>query len=336
MHEILTGCKIISWISKINIVLIAIQEDRIQTISKIYSLIKNNSLFKICILKKKYPGGSSKVLIKSLTGKEIPYGKHSIDIGYLVFNVATIYAIKRAIINGEPLTQRIVSCLGDKNLLSGNFWIRIGTPIKYFVSDKTPEKFSNISIRLGGLFMGKKIYNLNYSVLKKTNCISIKSKKEKDQNIIEYTCIRCSFCSHVCPIDLLPQQLYWYSKNHNHTQTKKHHMLDCIECKACEKVCPSNIPLVRYFKKEKQILKNINLENDRKKLFFMRFQIKQKRLLNEKNAINNYDINNKKLSIVSGKDLNIFQKKDILINNTEKNIRKKILQEAINRIKAKK
>lgn len=135
MDEILKGCKIVSWISNIRIVLIVIQEDKIETISKIYSLVKKESLFKVCILKTKYPGGSSKVLIKSLTGKEIPYNKHSIDLGYLIFNVATIYAIKRAIINGEPLIQRIVTFLGNKNRLSGNFWTRIGTPVKEFFTN---------------------------------------------------------------------------------------------------------------------------------------------------------------------------------------------------------
>lgn len=335
MHEILEGCKIISYISKINKVLIAVQEDRKQAITKIYTLIKNQSLFKLCILKKKYPGGSSKVLIKSLTGKEIPNGKHSVDIGYLIFNVATIYAIKRAIINGEPLTERIISCLGNKNFLSGNFWIRIGTPIEYFLHDKKPNELSNLSICLGGALMGTRIYNINYSVLKKTNCISVQFQKEKDKNIIEYTCIRCSACSNVCPINLLPQQLYWYSKNHNHKETKKHYVLDCIECRACEKVCPSNIPLVTYFKQEKQILKNINSENNRKKLSFMRFHMKKKRLLHEKNIINKHYINNEHLSIEDNKNLNIFEKQDIIKNNTEKNIRKKILKEAINRVKNK-
>jgi len=123
ISEILIGCKIICWITKIKTVLIAIQEDNIQSISKIQHLIKNKSLFKICIIKKKYPAGSSKVLVKSLTGKEVPHGKHSIDIGYLIFNVATIFSIKRAIINGKPLTERVVTLMSDKNLLSGNLYI---------------------------------------------------------------------------------------------------------------------------------------------------------------------------------------------------------------------
>jgi len=324
-HEILTGCKIISWITKIKLVLIAIQEDSLESISKIQSVIENEPLFKICILKKKYPGGSSKVLIKSLTGKETPYGKHSIDIGYLVFNVATIFSIKRAIVNGEPLTERIVTFLGEKKFLSGNFWIRVGTPIKYFLTDNKLKKCFIASIFLGGPFMGKRIYDMNYSVLKSTNCISIFFKKEQYQKIHEEICIRCSYCSSVCPVNLLPQQLYWYSKNKNHKQTKKHYILDCIECKACEKVCPSYIPLVKYFKQEKIFLKNNILEDNRKKIALIRFKEREKRLLIMKKTIDiNYD--------------NVFstEKKDKNIHDINRNIRRRIVEEAIERMQAKK
>ncbi|ACL29935.1 hypothetical protein Buap_1040 [Buchnera aphidicola str. APS (Acyrthosiphon pisum)] len=323
ISEILIGCKIICWITKIKTVLIAIQEDNIQSISKIQHLIKNKSLFKICIIKKKYPAGSSKVLVKSLTGKEVPHGKHSIDIGYLIFNVATIFSIKRAIINGKPLTERVVTLMSDKNLLSGNFWVRIGTPIKYFLTSNKLKQSFIASVYLGGPFMGKKINNLNHSILKKTNSIFITHKKEKNESISEKTCIRCGYCSYVCPVNLLPQQLYWYIKNKNHVQTKKHYVLDCIECKACEKVCPSYIPLVKYFIQEKNILKNITLENNRKKMSLIRFKTREQRLFNEKRMIH------------ENNDTFLMKKKDKKINNITKTVLKKTLQDAIERMKSK-
>ncbi len=333
IDEILIGCKIICWITKIKIVFIAIQENNVKLISKIHGLIENESLFKICIIKKKYPGGSSKVLIKSLTGKEIPYDKHSIDIGYLIFNVATIFSMKRAIIDGEPLTERIVTFLSDKNFLSGNFWVRIGTPIKYFLTKEKLNKYFIESIYLGGPFMGKKISDVNYSVLKKTNCISIGFEEEKYKNITEQNCIRCSYCSDVCPVNLLPQQIYLYSKRKNHEQTKKHYVLDCIECKACEKVCPSYIPLVKYFKQEKIILKNIKLENNRKKISLIRFKKREERLLDVKRIIN---INDKNFTFIKNANLFSKQKIDKNINDIKKNIRKKRVQDAIKRMQSKK
>ncbi|QCI22574.1 electron transport complex subunit RsxC [Buchnera aphidicola (Macrosiphum gaurae)] len=333
IDEILIGCKIICWIIKIKIVLIAIQENNAKLISKIYSSIKNESLFKICIIKKKYPGGSSKVLVKSLTGKEIPDDKHSIDIGYLIFNVATIFSMKRAIIDGEPLTARIVTFLNDKNFLSGNFWVRIGTPIKYFLTNKKFNKYFIQSIYLGGPFMGKKISDINYSVLKKTNCVSIKFKEEKYKNIIEQNCIRCSYCSHVCPVNLLPQQIYLYSKKKNHEQTKKYYVLDCIECKACEKVCPSYIPLVKYFKKEKIVLKKIKLENNRKKISLIRFKKRKERLLDVKRMIN---MNDKNFTFIKNTNLFPINKTNENVHDIEKSIRKRRVQDAIKRMQSKK
>ena len=316
--DILKGCEIISWISNIKKVLIAIQEDKTESILKISNCIKNKSLFQIRIIKKKYPGGSSKVLIKSLIGKEVPYNKHSIDIGYLIFNVATIYAIKRSIINGEPLTERIITLLDNKNFLSRNFWVRIGTPIKHLLTNHKLKKYPNTVIYSGGPFMGKIIYDLNYSILKKTNCISVQFQKEINKNIIEHACIRCSYCSYVCPVNLLPQQLYWYSKKRDHEKTQKYYILDCIECKACEKVCPSHIPLVRYFKKEKKILKKINLENSLKKISFLRFKKRVKRLSNQRNIIFQENIDNKPCYFVNKKNLNFSKTKENNINIKKK------------------
>lgn len=333
IKEILIGCKIICWISKIKTVLIAIQENQIELISKILCLITNQPLFKIRIIKKKYPAGSSKVLVKALTGKEIPNKKHSIDIGYLVFNVATVYAIKRAIINGEPLTERIVTILDNTINFYGNFWIRIGTQIKHFVTkEKIKTKLDKI-VYVGGPFMGKRIFNMNYSILKNVSYIQIEKQETIKKRLIEYECIRCSYCSQVCPVNLLPQQLYWYSRNKNNEQIKKHHILDCIECKACEKVCPSHIPLVKYFKVLKKIEKDNNKKQNFKEISLFRFKSREKRLLNEaKNIINN-KVDIELIHTLKHTKSNIFNLNRI---DFEKNIRKEKVRKAIERMKLKK
>ncbi|ANZ22353.1 electron transporter RnfC [Buchnera aphidicola (Diuraphis noxia)] len=328
--DILIGCKIICWINSIKIVLIAIQEDKIESILKISHLIKNDSLFKICIIKKKYPGGSSKILVKALTGQEIPYNQHSIDIGYLVFNVATIYAIKQSVIDGKPLTERIITILSDRDFLSGNFWTRIGTPIKHFLSNQVDEKNLDLSVYLGGPFMGKKINNLNYSILKTNNFIFFRFNTIQYKNTINYHCIRCDYCSNVCPVNLLPQQIYLYAKNNIHEKTRKYNVLDCIECKACEKVCPSYIPLVKFFTEEKNILKNINIEKNFKKSSFLRFKKREERLLAQKKFINNKD----KYLLNENKTKSMHVKHQY-INIAEKNQRKEIVAAAIARIKQK-
>ncbi|QFQ32951.1 electron transport complex subunit RsxC [Buchnera aphidicola (Aphis fabae)] len=337
LNEIFIGCEIISWISKVKNIFIVIQEDKIKLISQIKLLIQNKPLFKICIFKKKYPAGSSKIIIQSLTGKDIPYGQHSIDIGYLIFNIATVYAIKRAVINGEPLIQRIVSLYNDKNHLSKNFLIRIGTPINFFLNYLKIKNNLDYMIYIGGVFMNNILIDLNYSISKDINCVLIRKYEKKTKKPINYSCINCGYCVQVCPVNLLPQKLYLHSKYNHHEKAKSSYIMDCIECKICEKVCPSNIPLVKYFKREKIIQNEIDTEIKRKKMFFNHFQQREARILNQKTIVheNKNDFNNTNLMKFSVLE-KTSKKEFVNKQEIEKNIRKEILRSSIERAKLKK
>lgn len=333
IHEIIMGCNIVAWISKVKRIIIAIQEDKSELILKIQNIIQDMSFFKISILTKKYPAGSSKILIKSLTGKEIPSGKHSIDLGYLIFNIATIYAIKRSIINGEPLIKRIITFYDqDKKIFSKNFFAKIGTPIDFILNYLKVNK-KNKLIYSGGIFMKDEIISSDDAIKKNTNCIYIKKKHKK---IIQYPCIKCGYCADSCPVNLLPQEIFIHCQNSDVHKLKKLNIVDCIECKICEKVCPSNIPLVKYFINQKKIQYNINLEKKRKELFSFLFKKRKQRLLNEKKFFYSTRklINIKKTSI----DSNIqekFKRGLIKKENVEKYVRQKMLKDAIRRAKLK-
>ncbi|MGO0764321.1 4Fe-4S dicluster domain-containing protein, partial [Citrobacter freundii] len=97
-------------------------------------------------------------------------------------------------------------------------------------------------------------------------------------------CIRCSACADACPADLLPQQLYWFSKGQQHDKATAHNIADCIECGACAWVCPSNIPLVQYFRQEKAEIYAISQEEKRAAEAKARFEARQARLEREKAA----------------------------------------------------
>lgn len=110
--------------------------------------------------------------------------------------------------------------------------------------------------------MGFPLPWLDVPVVKITNCLLAPSVTEMGAPQEEKSCIRCSACADACPADLLPQQLYWFSKGQQHDKATAHHIADCIECGACAWVCPSNIPLVQYFRQEKAEINAIRLEEN--------------------------------------------------------------------------
>ncbi|XBC42907.1 MAG: electron transport complex subunit RsxC [Buchnera aphidicola (Kaburagia rhusicola ensigallis)] len=331
--EIVQGCQIVMWILKIKFVLIAIEDDKHLAYIKVHDAINHLSGFEIRKIKKKYPSGSSKQLIKTLFDQEIPSGKHSIHLGIILFNVATIFSIKRAILNGEPLTERIVT-LSDKDALyQKNFLVRIGTPVKHILLENNINFKSN-SIILGGPITGFIVDNVNFPILKTSNSVLfLKSSLLKYE--LEQPCIRCTMCSRACPMNLLPEQLYFYSKSRDHDKSKEYSIQECIECGICEQVCPSNIPLLTYFRKEKlkinKIILKENLSTKFKKLFLSR----QSRLRSLESINENIILSNSILDKKFEENLILDKKIENLITNKSQNIRKVELEAAINRAKQK-
>jgi electron transport complex protein RnfC len=137
---------------------------------------------------------------------------------------------------------------------------------------------------MGGPLMGFTLPWLDVPVVKITNCLLAPSATEMGEPEEEKGCIRCSACADACPADLLPQQLYWFSKGQQHDKATTHNLADCIECGACAWVCPSNIPLVQYFRQEKAEIAAIRQEEQRAAEAKARFEARQARLERDKAA----------------------------------------------------
>ncbi|WP_032451476.1 4Fe-4S dicluster domain-containing protein, partial [Klebsiella sp. 4_1_44FAA] len=137
---------------------------------------------------------------------------------------------------------------------------------------------------MGGPLMGFTLPWLDVPVVKITNCLLAPSASEMGEPQEEKGCIRCSACADACPADLLPQQLYWFSKGQQHDKATAHNLADCIECGACAWVCPSNIPLVQYFRQEKAEIAAIRQEEQHAAEAKARFEARQARLEREKAA----------------------------------------------------
>ncbi|QIA51414.1 electron transport complex subunit RsxC [Pantoea agglomerans] len=282
--EVLEGSRILAWVLQAEQVLIGIEDNKPEAIAALKQALGSERDLQIRVIPTKYPSGGAKQLTRILTGKEVPHGGRSSDIGVLMQNVGTAWAVKRAIINGEPITERVVTLTGEAIAQPRNVWSRLGTPISHLLHQVGFTPAPRQMVIMGGPLMGFTLPSLDVPVVKITNCILAPSASEMGNNDEEQSCIRCSACADACPAKLLPQQLYWFSQGGDHDKARAHHIDDCIECGACAYVCPSNIPLVQYYRQEKAELRAIDLEAKRTLEAKARFEARQARLEREKLA----------------------------------------------------
>ncbi|HDH0731332.1 TPA: electron transport complex subunit RsxC [Klebsiella oxytoca] len=282
--QIVEGIRILAHILQPAQVLIGIEDNKPQAISMLRAVLADTHSISLRVIPTKYPSGGAKQLTQILTGKQVPHGGRSSDIGVLMQNVGTAYAVKRAVIDGEPLTERVVTLTGEAVTRPGNVWARLGTPVSHLLKDAGFCPGADPMVIMGGPLMGFTLPWLDVPVVKITNCLLAPSASEMGEPEEEKGCIRCSACADACPADLLPQQLYWFSKGQQHDKATSHNLADCIECGACAWVCPSNIPLVQYFRQEKAEIYAIAQEEKRAAEAKVRFEARQARLERDKAA----------------------------------------------------
>jgi electron transport complex protein RnfC len=280
--QIVEGVRILMHILQPRQVLIGIEDNKPQAISMLRAVLAGSHDIQLRVIPTKYPSGGAKQLTQILTGKQVPHGGRSSDIGVLMQNVGTAYAIKRAVIDGEPLTERVVTLTGESVTQPGNVWARLGTPVRHLLDNAGFCPSAEQLVIMGGPLMGFTLPWLDVPVVKITNCLLAPSPSEMGEQTEEQGCIRCSACADACPADLLPQQLYWFSKGQQHDKATAHNLSDCIECGACAWVCPSSIPLVQYFRQEKAEIYAIAQEEKRNAEAKARFEARQARLEREK------------------------------------------------------
>lgn len=284
-QEVIEGVRILQWILKPSLCVIAIEDNKPEAIHALHHALGQYEGIMIRVIPTKYPSGGEKQLIKILTNKEVPSGGIPADIGVLVQNVGTAFAIKRAIIDGEPLIERVVTLTGNSMGKPGNVWARIGTPVEHLLQRffYRPEK-KQARLILGGPMMGFTLNDVMAPISKTSNCILAPKRKELPEHNAELSCIRCSSCADACPQSLLPQQLYWYSKSQDYDKCESYNLNDCIECGACAYVCPSEIPLVQYYRQAKAEIKQRKVDADKSDRAKQRFEAKKARVEREKAA----------------------------------------------------
>jgi len=228
-----------------------------------------------------YPTGGERQLIKILTNKEISKNNLPASIGIIVHNIETSRAIYRAVNHGQPLISRVLTVTGQGVENPKNLEVLLGTPIhellKYCKVKPTTER-----LIMGGAMMGFTLPNDEMPVIKTTNCLIAATAEECVFPTEAMPCIRCGACAEVCPVNLLPQQLYWYTIAKDFNKAQDYYLFDCIDCGCCAYVCPSHIPLVSYYRYAKAEIRASGKEQQKAELARKRHEFRTFRLERDK------------------------------------------------------
>lgn len=230
---------------------IGIEDNKPDAIKSMISAADKESDIEVISLKTKYPQGDEKRLINAVTGRVVPSGGLPMDVGVIVNNVGTAYAVANAIQLGMPLIQRVVTVTGSAIKTPKNLLVKIGTPFKDLIKQCGGYKGTPGKIIMGGPMMGIAQSSDEVPCIKGTSGILVLN--EKEARIPEPNpCIRCGKCVEICPVNLQPLFISQLSLKGQYDDTEKYHVLDCIECGSCSYICPSKRPLLQSIRVAKR------------------------------------------------------------------------------------
>ena len=254
--EIVNGIAIAQHLLGAERVLIGIEDNKPEAAASMRAATANTAM-QVVVVPTLYPSGDARRLVHLVLGTEIPHDKRSTEVGLQVFNVATVLALYRYFELGEPSISRIVSMTGNVQNPQ-NFEVLFGTPLPHLLKAAGGAKPKTTHYIMGGPMMGFDLPTENVPITKAANCIIAASPNLFAPPPPAMPCIRCARCADACPVNLQPQELYWFAKSDNFEKANDYKLFDCIECGACSYVCPSNIPLVQYYRYAKSEIISID------------------------------------------------------------------------------
>lgn len=252
--EIITGIEIAKKIIGAEKVILGIENDKMDAAAHFDKVFSERDDAFVVPLNVRYPQGGEKQLIEAVLGQEVPAGKIPLEIGVVVMNVGTAFAVYEAVVNNKPLIERVVTITGSPVVKPGNYKVRIGTPVKDLLEECGLNKPA-VKVVMGGPMMGATLLNLDFPVIKGTSGLLVLTKKEA-KKFADYHCIHCGMCVDACPVGLIPQVLVEKLYANRYTEAVNLGLNHCIECGSCAYVCPAKISLVQYFKAGKLWHKN--------------------------------------------------------------------------------
>lgn len=260
-EELLKGLILIMRALNVKKGVVGIEDNKPEAIHIVKQAVADYENITVEVVKTKYPQGAEKMLIKAVTGKEVPPGKLPMDVGVVIQNISTSVAIFEAVVKGIPLTMAplTVSGLGinePKNLL-----VPVGTSLADVIEYCGGVKETAKKVVVGGPMMGIAQYDFSAPVMKATSGILVLTEEEVNAHE-ETPCLRCGMCVGVCPLGLEPTRLAKLSQLDRLEDAENLGITVCMECGTCTFTCPANIPLVQWIRLGKQRV--LKLQRDRK------------------------------------------------------------------------
>jgi electron transport complex protein RnfC len=253
--EIVEGLKIIMKSLGVKEGYIGIEENKPDAIEAMKEALSGESSIELYTLEIKYPQGAEKMLIKAIKGREVPSKGLPMDVGVVVQNVGTAFAVYEAVRYGKPLIERVVTVTGKGISEQRNMMVRVGTLMSDVIAQCGGLVEGAVKVISGGPMMGFAQWTLDVPVVKGTSGILVLAEDEYVSSDEYSACIRCGSCIDVCPMGLNPSQLSILSEKGFYEETKDYNLFDCFECGSCAFVCPSKRPMVQFMRLAKSQVK---------------------------------------------------------------------------------
>jgi H+/Na+-translocating ferredoxin:NAD+ oxidoreductase subunit C len=246
-EEIMTGITILMKALRVNRAMIGIENNKPDAIAHFKTLASEFTGITVHPLKVKYPQGAEKQLIKALIKREVPAGKLPLDVGAVVHNVGTAYAVYEAVQKNKPLFERVVTVTGKALKKPGNYMVRTGMPLTKLIEAAGGLPDDTGKIINGGPMMGRAIVSTEVPVVKGMSGVILFPAEESLRDEIK-PCIRCGKCISACPLNLEPYLLMTLSEKSLFERAEKERITDCMECGSCSFCCPADRPLLDYIR----------------------------------------------------------------------------------------
>jgi electron transport complex protein RnfC len=243
--QVIDGIRLMAHALGVERVVIGIENNKPQAQKAMRQAAEGHAGVEIVGLPTRYPMGSEKHLVQTLVGRETPARALTADIGVVVHNVATAFAVHEALRLGRPLVSRLVTVSGGAVSRPANLRVLIGTPVSKLI-DHCGLSSDPARLISGGPMMGNPLPSTKVPIVKGSNGVLALTAEEVGIKP-EMPCIRCAGCVRACPWGLLPLEMAARAKAGDLIGTVELGLMDCVACGSCSYVCPANIPLVQYF-----------------------------------------------------------------------------------------